>query len=60
MPGCFVELITPSLWIGICKFSGGAGGIRTLVQTRNQYVFYMLSLLFIVGCRPVTDNLPAT
>ena len=27
----------------------GAGGIRTLVHTLNQYAFYMLSLSLIVG-----------
>ncbi len=28
---------------------GGAGGIRTLVQTRNRSAFYMLSSLSVVG-----------
>jgi len=27
----------------------GAGGIRTLVQTRKQSAFYMLSFILIVG-----------
>jgi hypothetical protein len=35
----------------------GAGGNRTLVQTRYKYAFYMLILLLFVGFRPVTDNL---
>ena len=29
--------------------AGGAGGNRTLVQTRNQLVFYMLSLSWLSG-----------
>jgi len=28
---------------------GGAGGSRTLVQTRNRRAFYMLSPVLIVG-----------
>lgn len=29
---------------------GGVGGVRTLVQTKNPNVFYMLSFWLIVGC----------
>ena len=35
----------------------GAGGNRTLVQTRNQYAFYMLSLLLVFVSNPATDSL---
>ena len=34
----------------------GAGGSRTLVQTGNQYGFYMLILLLVVGKRLVTGD----
>ena len=34
----------------------GAGGSRTLVQTGNQYGFYMHILLLVVGNRLVTGN----
>ena len=33
----------------VLVFQSGAGGSRTLVQTGNQYGFYMLILLLIVG-----------
>jgi|GEM_PF-3903116 len=36
---------------------GGAGRVRTAVQTRNQNVFYMLILLLIVGSRPAAGSL---
>ena len=36
--------------------TSGAGGSRTLVQTGNQYGFYMLILLLVVGKRLVTGN----
>ena len=31
---------------------GGAAGFRTLVQTRNQYAFYMLSRLLVFDDSP--------
>ena len=34
------------------KGEGGAGGSRTLVQTRNRNAFYMLILLLVVGNGP--------
>ncbi len=34
---------------GTSKGEGGAGGSRTLVQTRDRYAFYMLIPLLIVG-----------
>ncbi len=38
--------------IGFQPLCGGAGGIRTLVQTRNRYAFYMLSLSLIFVQHP--------
>jgi hypothetical protein len=38
--------------------SGGAGGSRTRVQTRNQYAFYMLILLLIFEMGLVTGDRP--
>ena len=35
---------------------GGAGGIRTLVQTSSKNAFYMLSPWFVVGIRPVSGK----
>ncbi len=34
----------------------GAGGIRTLVQTRDPYAFYMLILSLHLDLRPGTEN----
>jgi len=36
--------------------SSGAGGIRTLVQTRNKIAFYMLSFLLVFVMIPVKNN----
>ena len=38
----------------------GAGGSRTLVQTRNTHAFYMLILLLIVELSKETDTLNST
>jgi len=35
---------------------GGAGGIRTRVQTRKTYAFYMLILLLIFDYKPETNT----
>ena len=37
-----------SVFLFSTQLKSGAGGIRTLVQTLNQYAFYMLSLSLIV------------
>ena len=46
-----------------CRFRGamspvqsGAGGSRTLVQTRRKYAFYKFSLRLVVGCCMVRDR----
>jgi len=38
----------------------GAGGIRTLVQTRNKRAFYMLILLLVFEIRKETNTLILT
>ena len=42
------------------RFKSGAGGSRTLVQTRNTHAFYMLILLLIVELSKETDTLNST
>ena len=41
-----------------CDFFSGAGGSRTLVQTGNQYGFYMRILLLVVGIRLARGSRP--
>lgn len=40
----------------IVVFFSGAGGIRTLVQTRCKSAFYMFSLDLIFGIKQVSDR----